>query len=212
MPTKKPTIGKLVWSTKHRTYFRGTHKLTPAEMSDVVNAVASNAAQQVDTLSRKLIAGTINTAQWAKGMQEAVQRGHRAMALLAYGGQPHITEPVWAQTAAIIKQQDKYLKRFVEQVRNGQAPLTDGLVNRARMYMDALYATHENLALMREEGAGATEARRVLAGGAVDDRNCEPCIELARKGWLPIDKLPRLGATPCLSKCRCRFETRTVKE
>lgn len=206
---KKPTIGNLVWSTKQRAYFRGTHKLTQAEMSDRVNAVVSNAADRVGKLSRKLVSGSIQLTEWRKGMDEALTHGHRAMAMLAVGGQSHMTPELWEQVQRLIDQQAKYLARFYGQLNKGRVKVDDALVSRARMYMDALYATHENFALERERLAGVKKARRVL-GGEMDGHNCDGCVAQAKLGWQPIEKIERLGLEDCLSRCRCRFETRGV--
>lgn len=49
-----------------------------------------------------------------------------------------------------------------------------------------------------------TRERRVL--GAVDERNCSECPELASLGFQPLGVLPPLGSTTCNGNCRCHWE------
>lgn len=89
----------------------------------------------------------------------------------------------------------------------GLAAVVDSLIGgtiepRASMYSDAAFPTYENSVVSREIDDGVTLGRRVLEPGD----NCEDCIAAATEEFVPLDELPEIGDSVCLSRCRCEFE------
>lgn len=75
--------------------------------------------------------------------------------------------------------------------------------NRSAMYAQALHSFEEEVRAQVAEERGAAWERRVLGS---TDHGCPECRELAEEGWKPLGSLPAIGATTCLTNCRCRFE------
>ena len=75
---------------------------------------------------------------------------------------------------------------------------------RSSMYADAAWGVAQDVFRARMGRDGYPLERRVLGG----HRHCRVCPELAGQNWSPVGSLPRIGETPCRSKCLCHFEFR----
>jgi hypothetical protein len=75
------------------------------------------------------------------------------------------------------------------------------------LYANGALGVYENA---RREGARRagvmTQERRVL--GVAE--HCPDCRSEARKGWVEIGTLRRIGDSVCRANCKCRFEFREV--
>lgn len=197
---KKPLIEDLVWSKQKRVYYRNNRPVTAPQMAKLVDSIAQQAGAEVDALARKLIAGTINEAEFAIGMAEQIKRGHRAMAILSYGGAENMTPKEWGRVGQLVKAQNGFLANFVNQIENGEVALGDALAARARLYMEALYGSYQNLSLDREKKAGVMMAKRLLSAA----QHCPQCPGYQRTEWTPIDEITPIGVNcDCKVNCRC---------
>jgi hypothetical protein len=205
MPRKnKPVVESLVWSKSKDRYERNNRPVSDGRLADIVHGITQNAGNGVERLTEKLVSGEIDLPAWQVEMRDHIRNGHRAMAILAYGGKENLGAREWGRVGAVVRKQNGYFDNFANQIENGDVPVGPGLIARARLYMEALYATHANLVADRRAKSGKyQQARRIL--GATD-RHCPECPPLAAAGWMPIEEMTPIGATVCRVRCRCRIQ------
>jgi hypothetical protein len=99
-----------------------------------------------------------------------------------------------------------FLNNFFLGVMGGIIPVNGRLVPRMGMYGSAVYSVSMNWTLAGMFGKNM-EAKRVLGP---NENHCYPqgdtegCIELAERGWMPVEAMPKIGeSTTCRSNCRC---------
>ncbi len=79
----------------------------------------------------------------------------------------------------------------------GQTP------SRAQMYMESVYATHENSVGDREADSGIVSGRRICEE---DEASCDECVAAASEDYIPLAEITDIGSLTCLSNCRCTIE------
>lgn len=171
-------------------------------VSKWVNEIVDAAKERMQHLAERYLSGELTAGQWQIAMQEEIRQAHRSMAILANGGKKAMTAADWGRVGARIRGQNQYFLGFASDIATGQSSDAQ-TVNRAGMYADSIYATYQNSVALRERGAGMRRARRVLDPAA---EHCTDCPPLAALGWVPIEELVPIGATPCVSNCRCTIE------
>lgn len=88
-------------------------------------------------------------------------------------------------------------------------PLGRRIIARAKQYAQAARGTYETARGRVAQLAGYNEEMRVLHGTDHCSASELPgCIETARRGWVPIGTLPRIGRCTCRQNCRCTFRYR----
>lgn len=140
---------------------------------------------------------------WRDAAARLVRRLHLAAAL-ALGGR-NLTPADAAIVARTAAQQSSYLDRFAAQLIAGEAGALASLVSRAASYAGSAWGAAQAVARDRAGRDGYVEERRVLNPGA---KSCAACPGLAALDWQPLDSLPEIGDTPCMTRCRCHFEYR----
>ena len=178
--------------------------VTPAEQRQIVLSITGKASDKLQKLTNSLIDGDITTAHWAVEMKEQVRNLHSSLGQLAHGGKSQMGPKQLGGMGAAIRDQNKYLNAFINEVENGLT--LDGTVRaRAGMYADAGWVTYERGIAMREKAAGMTEERSVLEEGAA---HCDGCLVEAARDWVPIGELIPVGDRDCQAGDRCSFEYR----
>lgn len=175
--------------------------VTPLQQRKIVLSITNKAGDQLAKLTESLNSGRISTSEWAVQMKENVRNLHSAMGQLAHGGKAQMRARQLGSLGATIREQNKYLSGFINEVDNGLIPQA----NRARMYADAGWVTYEKSIAFREKAAGMSEERSELDDSA---QHCEDCPAEAEKGWVPIGELIPIGDRECLARCRCSLEYR----
>lgn len=193
------------WSKSERRYYRDSEAVSDELLDDWVRTTVDNAAIRIRAFSQDYVDGKINHAEWVIRMRDELKNGIRGVTQLANGGK--LTASQIGQMANVVKAQYGYLNAFSLAIENGSVLLGSGLVARAQMYAEGLWAHYQNAVVLRERKAGAKEARLVRGGGKRE--SCEECIADAAMGWVDADKLAPIGSRKCVSRCRCRIETRT---
>lgn len=82
---------------------------------------------------------------------------------------------------------------------------------RAKSYMRAIHLNYSNIELQVRIALGRdTEARRVLRAAEHCHKSAATpgCLELAQKGWMPIEEMVPIGGATCRNWCRCYIEYR----
>ena len=174
-------------------------------LQDVMDAAAAN----MNTLSQKLMDGSISLSDWQTGMMDAIKQSHVASAALANGGWAQMTFSDWGATGQLIREQYDYLRNFAKEIADGTQPLDGRLLVRSDLYADAANGTYWEMDKRDHLQSGYDEGRRVLEAGA---DHCDDCLEYASEGWMPIDEIPEIGNSQCLTRCRCEIEYRRSGE
>ena len=154
-------------------------------------------------LAMALRDGVITLAAWLAGMRILIQRLHTSAALI-------VGEFDSALVAARIREQYGYLDGFAAAIQDGdegeEGLSIAAIIARAALYAGAVVATFW-LVVQGQE----TEAREVR-WNLTPAEHCTDCLDLADRGWMPIEELggqvPGDGRTICLTNCRCFLEYR----
>lgn len=196
--------GDIKWSTSRREYIYGNGRAVGRDKVDGwVQTAVSNAKEEARGVAQKLVDGTINRAEFELEIRDLIKNHHRAVHVIANGGKDQMAATLWGKAGNVIKEQYEYLTAFVNGIDNGEVQLSPALVNRATMYMDALFASYSNAVHDREVTAGVTFARRILDPAA---DHCSDCVNWASNEFKPIDEVQPIGSSSCLVRCRCRIE------
>lgn len=157
-------------------------------------AVATN----IDRLTERMIAGKIDLPTWQAGMAREIRDAHTVSAVLGRGGRDQMTQADWGRMGARLREQYKYLNRFSRDIADGK--LTPAQIRaRAKMYAQSARTSYYDGLTAAKQVAGFDEEMRVLTPEA---EHCDDCPPLSGH-WEPIGSLPPVGATICLTNCRC---------
>ena len=112
-------------------------------------------------------------------------------------------------TGQLIREQYDYLRDYAKAIADGTQPLDGRALVRSDLYADAANGTFWEIDKRSHIIDGYDEARRVLEPGA---DHCEDCEDYANDGWMPIDEIPEIGDSQCMTRCRCEIEYRISGE
>lgn len=164
-------------------------------------------ALNMNALTQKLVDGGISLADWQSGMMAEIKAAHVSASALANGGWAQMTQSDWGAAGQMIREQYNYLRNFASQIASGEQPLDGRCLVRSDLYGNASNGTYEAMRTRAFLAAGFEEGRRVLETGA---DHCDDCLEYASEGWMPIEDIPEIGNSQCLTRCRCEIEFRRI--
>jgi hypothetical protein len=198
--------GTTVPSSDLRSWMLGFLVGEPGEetSSKAANAAGDPLGALVRDITQQFVDGKINMAAWQISMESAIKTAYSDAAMMAYGGRNAMTAQLWGRVGAEVRNQYSFFRTFSLGVANGDVPIDGRMPSRAELYISGAYGFYENSKSLREQDAGATEERRILAPG----NNCDDCIAAAELGWQPIGTLPEIGDSACMANCHCEFEQR----
>jgi hypothetical protein len=150
-------------------------------------------------------------ATWESSMIDEIRIAQVASGLAAMGAASQSTEDETEEIAALLLLLLLLLRGFALDIYKGKQPINGLLLLRSDLYARASRDTFEELRRFGMASSfGAVQERRRLwrAEHCHTDEDLEGCVELADLGWSPINTLPRLGATPCRTNWKCRFDYR----
>jgi hypothetical protein len=170
---------------------------------EAVDAVVDGGTQRVARLTQQLVDGALDLPGWQQQMAAELKSLHLATAVAGHGGWAQMAPADFGWVGQRLRTQYEYLRGFAADLASGAQPLDGRAVNRARLYGEA--ARQGYYEMQRRDGRlhGATQERRVLHAA----ESCAGCVAQAGRGWQPAGTLPPLGSQPCLSRCRCTWET-----
>ena len=116
-----------------------------------------------------------------------------------------MTQSDWGATGQLIREQYDFLRNYAKEIANGTQPIDGRMLVRSDMYADAANGTFWEMDKRSHLQDGYDEGRRVLESGA---DHCDDCEEYASEGWMPIEDIPEIGNSQCLTRCRCEIEYR----
>lgn len=159
--------------------------------------------------------GSGDLALWEKGMIEQIRLAQIAAGLAANGAASQSTADEEDNLSELLLLLLLLLRSFALDIYSGKQAINGRLLLRSDLYARAARDTFEEVRRFGMASSfGAVEERRRLgrAEHCHTDEDLEGCVELADLGWSPINTLPRLGATPCRTNCKCRFDYRYQDE
>jgi len=194
----------------HRYYSLETGVfVSRASVTAGLESVLDVSALRMNAVTQSLIDGNISIAGWQSEMMQQIKLTHTASAALSQGGFGQMTQSDWGATGALIKKQYKYLENYAADIANGTQVLDGRALVRSDMYADAANGTFWEMDKRSMIADGYEEGRRVLESGA---DHCDDCEEYASEGWMPIDEIPEIGDSQCMTRCRCTIEFRVSTE
>jgi hypothetical protein len=207
-----------VWDAQSRRYIHLTSKryvpFTEIREQAIEPLIrASKNAQRV--LSAQLATGDTRLGDWQRVMMDTIKQTQVAAALASNGGDANSSQVDYKKIAAEILILYLLFRGFAEEIETGAQALNGKLLVRSDLYAGAARDIFEEV---RRHGMalyyGAVQERRRLgrAEHCHTDGEREGCVELHDLGWVKINTLPRLGATPCRTNCKCRFDYRYQDE
>ena len=176
-----------------------------ANVHSALESVMDASAVRMNTLTQSLMDGQISIASWQSSMMEQIKITHVSSAALSQGGWGQMTQSDWGATGQLIRQQYDYLRNYAKEIANGTQPLDGRMLVRSDMYADAANGTFWEMDKRSHLLDGYDEGRRVLEPGA---NHCDDCEGYASEGWMPIEDIPEIGNSQCLTRCRCEVEYR----
>lgn len=177
----------------------------PAKINGWIDDAGRKAADNMAALTRRLRAGTINSAEWAIGMGDEIKNVHRAAAMIAAGGRGQMTLSDWGAVGARVRQELTFLNNFAGQIEDWLLTdaIPDSAIIRAASYAQASYVTYELAVRRRVLRSGeADHEENILEGGA---EHCDGCKEMTELGLVVIGTLVPPGGRNCGARCRCRL-------
>lgn len=154
-------------------------------------------------------------ATWEAGMIEQIRLAQISAGLVANGAASQSTEDEENNISELLLLLLLLLRSFALEIFSGKQAINGRLFLRSDLYARAARDTFEEVRRFGMASSfGAVEERRRLgrAEHCHSDGDLEGCVELHDLGWSPINTLPRLGATPCRTNCKCRFDYRYQDE
>lgn len=163
-------------------------------------------AKDLTDLTLDLEAGKISFETWRASFESKIKSAHILAAALAIGGVAAAIKS--ARLEAIIDEQLDYLSGFVEAMRSNRAGSWGMIRRRARSYMRVARVTYYDMQFDLVKAIGIMqESKRILSTAehcAHDPiRDTPGCVELAQRGWVPIDEQIPLGRATCGPYCLC---------
>lgn len=179
------------------------------KVADGLEKMMDASALNMNALTQKLIDGNISLANWQTGMMKEIKNVHVASAALSNGGWAQMSSSDWGATGQLIREQYDYLRNYAKEIADGTQALDGRALVRSDLYADAANGTYWEMSKRSFSADGYDEGRRILEAGA---DHCDDCLEYASEGWMPIDDIPEIGNSQCLTRCRCEIEFRKSTE
>lgn len=204
-PPKGPTF-RYRWNAPAYSYVdpRNGKFVSRRAVRDAIDRSLDGAMAETRRLSEALRGRQITLAEWDLAMARQVRAVHNYSAALAKGGRAQMGPADWGRSGSRIKEQLGFLRRFADQVRNGEQPLDGVFMRRSAMYVESGRRSFHQVERREMELRGNLEERSLLH--AAD--HCEECVEEADAGWRPIGEMTPIGDRICRSHCRCTPEYR----
>ena len=197
-------------ATAHRYYDLTSGQFISSQtLADGLQSMMDTSAVNMNALTQQLIDNQISLSSWQASMMTEIKNTHVASSALANGGWAQMSQSDWGFVGSEIKAQYQYLANYANEIANGTQALDGRALVRSDLYADASNGTYWEMTSRGYMQDGFDEGRRVLESGA---DHCDDCLEYANEGWQPIDDIPEIGNSQCLTRCRCEIEYRKSSE
>ena len=175
-----------------------------------VNRFALGIQAEQREITRRLIAEEITAQEWYQESARMLKLSTRAVADVARGSGEPMEEDDREKLLLLLLLLLFRLNRMAEGLNNGSLVLDGRLLINAGLLGSSTRASYENLRLTDHVSKGYTEGRRVLGVAEHCERHGDRpgCVELAALGWVPIERVVKIGEATCREHCKCTIEYR----
>jgi len=182
-------------------------KVSDAQIRAAVDKVATKVKRDMREATQQLISGVILAAAWYLQMQTLMSVLYKTMWTLAIGGFLFDDQTARNIFYYFVYRQFKWLDNYYDQVNNRSQPLNGTAMNRSGLYGEYANSLYQNAVLDKKiKAKKMTEGKRILGKNENHCYNSQyrlGCIDLAQKGWLPIERITPIGEATCYSNCHC---------
>jgi len=194
-----------IWDGQRYVYPSG-NPVPWSQIDRVLDGAIAQSAQRITAMTEALQAGTVRLADWQQGMAAEIKLLHVGAAAMGNGGWSNMTQSDWGWVGSRLRSEYGFLRNFAHDIASGDQALDGRLLQRAAMYADAARGAQREI--QRRSAMlyyGASEERNLLGPA---EHHCPDCPALSARGWVAIGSLPAVGTRSCLSRCKCRIQTR----
>ncbi len=192
---------RLFWDKVKKVYFDIRFRVIPApNIRFVIDDFTQTVAGQMEKVTRELIAGKIEIANWQVRSKNILKAAYLDADAAARGGLRNLTARDMAKVAARNRKQFGYLNNFAKQMKAGTVSEKQAIA-RARSYASAIRSNYEQ-ARQDMLNSEFPYSRRVLHA----KESCSECLSWAAKGFVPSETQPPVGTLLCGQHCRCTIE------
>jgi hypothetical protein len=194
------------WDAGTARYRGPSGRFVPdSQAREALDAVIDVQAQQLRTLTERMLNGQIALSEWQRQAMQAIKMAHLDGLALARGGWQQLDQADFGWVGQRIRQQYSYLANFAQQLADGTQPAGSGAVARAAMYAEAGRSTHREAQRRLAKDRGMEQERNFLHSAD----HCPGCLSETARGWVELGTLVPVGSRSCLSRCRCTLSYRT---
>ncbi len=164
--------------------------------------------RNIRDITQRMIDGKKTLGDWQRDMAREIKDAAIVEASLGRGGRNQMEPSDWGRVGARLREQYRHLNDFAAEIKAGL--LSDAeIMRRAQMYAQSARTSYFDGLTSGKTAAGFSEEMRVLGPA----EHCGDCPPLAGY-WAPIGSLPAIGATQCLTNCRCykRYRKTVIDE
>lgn len=193
----------MYWDTTIRRYRSaiGNHIVAHATIRRELEKFLAIVETDARGLAAKLVKGEIELADWQREMRDLLKASHTLAGAIGRGGREQMSKSDWGRVGGVSKKQYNFLERFATAIEQGTVTPSQ-IEYRAALYIKAARTTFYDGELESEKAGGRTMCRRRQRA----KESCPECVEWAKKGWIEIEKMPRIGSLVCKQYCACFLE------
>jgi len=184
--------------------------VTENTMRRAVMKLSVEAQKRLRQETQQMMAGTIMFIVWYSRSRSILKALYNTIWALGIGGFLFDDQTQRDLFYAFLLLQFQRFDNFTTYL--DREPFFDGhVLARAGAYGKHGNSLFQNAKLEQAIMVGHTEARRVLGE---NENHCHDgverpgCVELAAKGWMPIQQMTPFGDAQCYDNCLCTVETR----
>lgn len=187
-------------------YYLNQNRVSDSQLRETVKKLSNESALQMRKVTQQLIAGVIILDTWYLRMQSLMYALYKTIWLLSIGGYLFDDDTQRNLFYLFVLLSYEKLDNFAYQMDHGTQPLDGRAMNRAGLYGRYGNGMWQNIIYEKMIRLGKTEAKNIL--GPTED-HCNDsadrpgCIEITKRGWIPIEQMVSVGDRTCYTNCLC---------
>lgn len=177
------------------------------EVRRVLDKIIGDSQKRVHATAAAMRSGSIDVGEFDAVMRQEIKRAHLAAESLVRGGWQQMTPRDFGRVGQRVREQYRYLDRFVRQIESGEVRTDGTLFNRAMMYPGSARVGFHKSQTPQLEALGYGLERNQLHPA----EHCEGCLIESRRGWVPIGTLVPIGSRDCRGNDKCSIAYRPAE-
>lgn len=175
-----------------------------------ITRFASNICKAQRELAQLLVTNRMDVQDWYDSTTRLMKYTYRAGIDIARGSSGEMSIPEEQEFLRVTGEEVEKFNMYAKQLAAGEIPVDGRLLNAACSLGRRINRLFENWKLWDARHSGFVQARRRLtvAEHCRDSEHRYGCVELARRGWQPIDTITPIGEATCWDGCLCEMEYR----